>query len=106
MYQLRYSFSFGSGVCLWSANQAAQELFQDLPVIGEILPISKTLQKRMEFVLSWYDTFLDWDNAPDLTHWSEQEAEQFCVAAQEVLHLLRQELGEEFEIVDESKTTS
>lgn len=105
MYQLRYFFSFGSGVCLWSSNAETQALFQTDSVESCQLPISKTLQKRVEFLVSWYDTFLNWEEAPALTPWSGREAKQFCAAAQELLSLLRQQLGANFEIVDESKTT-
>jgi len=101
--QLRYHFEFGSGVCFWCANEAAYQYFLDYPVTSSQLPVSKTLQKRIDFLLSWYDTFLDWDNAPALSQWSN-EANRFCRAAQEVLQLIRQQLGANFEIVDESKT--
>lgn len=103
MLQLRYRFEFGSGVCLWSADEIAHHHFQSYPIESHQLPISKTLQKRLEFLLSWYDTFLDWDNAPALSTWTH-ETNQFCVAAQEVLQLLRHQLGPEFEVIDESQT--
>lgn len=103
MYQLRFGFEFGSGVCFWSANEAAEQYFQNYPIVSHQLPVSKTLQKRIEFLLSWYDTFLDWDHPPDLSPWTN-EADQFCTAAQEVLRLSRQQLGTPFEIVDDSQT--
>lgn len=104
MYQLRFCFEFGSGVCFWSANESTEGYFQSYPITSTQLPVSKTLQKRIEFLLSWYDTFLDWDNPPDLSPWTD-EADQFCTAAQEVLHLSRKQLGTEFEILDESQTS-
>lgn len=104
MYQLRYRFEFGSGVCFWCANEAAHHFFPDYPITSNQLPVSLTLQKRIEFLLSWYDTFLNWDNAPELSPWSGEEAIQFCRAAQEVLQLTRKQLGADFEILDESKT--
>lgn len=60
---------------------------------------------RVEFVLAWYDTFLDWENPPMETQWRAIEGAQFNIAAQELLHLVRAELGTEFEIVDDSGTT-
>ena len=106
IYKLRYFFDFGSGGCLWSANDAANEHFGNYPVGICKLPISRTLEMRIQFVLSWHDTFLNWDNVPQPSQWSDREVKQFRAAAQEVLHLLREELGPNFEIVDESKTAN
>jgi hypothetical protein len=103
VYKLRYFFDFGSGICFWAANNPARAHF-DYPIHSSKLPITSTLMHRVEFVLAWYDTFLDWDNPPTETQWREIEGAQFNIAAQELLHLVRAELGAEFEIVDESRT--
>ena len=105
MYKLRYFFDFGSGICLWAANDAARDRF-DYPVHSSKLPITSTLMHRVEFILAWYDTFLDWDNPPRETRWSTVEAEQFNLASQELLNLLREQLRAEFELVDESRRTA
>lgn len=104
MYKLRYFFDSGSGICLWTANDAAKKRFADYPVRSSELPISWTLRRRLEFVVAWYDTFLDWSNPPEGTRWGEIEGNRFDFAAQELLNLLRKELGPEFVIVDESRT--
>lgn len=98
-------FDFGSGACLWSANDPALTRF-DYPVLSDKLPICSTLKCRVEFVLAWHDTFLDWDNPPSKTQWAAIEKEPFCRAAQELLYLLREQLGSEFEILDESRTAA
>jgi hypothetical protein len=103
IYKLRYFFDTGSGTCLWSANDTARDHF-DYPVDINQLPLSTTLRYRVWFVLAWYDTFLDWENAPQPSQWWITEQEPFNQAAQEVLQLLKQELQEEFEVIDESKT--
>ncbi len=99
MYKLRYSFDFGSGICLWCMNDAARERF-GYPVASSAIPISQTLQKRIEFLVSWHDTFLDWDDVPESSRWSDREADQFRAAAQEVLHLLQEELGSDFSVYE------
>lgn len=48
MYRLRYFFDFGSGICLWAANDAARDDF-DYPVHSSKLPITSTLMQRVEF---------------------------------------------------------
>ncbi len=105
MYKLRYFFDFGSGICLWAANDAAKDHF-GYPVDSSKLSITSTLIHRIGFVLAWYDTFLDWDNPPSETLWRANERKPFNLAAQELLYLLREELGVEFEIMDESRITA
>ncbi|MBW4662334.1 MAG: hypothetical protein KME15_27085 [Drouetiella hepatica Uher 2000/2452] len=105
VYRLRYFFDSGAGICLWAANDVTRDRL-GYTVDSSKLPITSTLMHRVEFVLAWYDTFLDWDNPPRETQWKAIEGERFNLAAQEVLHLLREQLGAEFEIVDESKTAA
>jgi hypothetical protein len=104
IYKLRYFFDFGSGICFWAANDPTRDHF-GYPIHSSNLPITSTLMHRVEFVLAWYDTFLDWDNPATETHWKAIEEVQFNLAAQELLHLVRAELAAEFEIVDDSNTT-
>lgn len=47
MYKLRYFFDFGSGICLWAANDAARDHF-GYPVDSSKLPITSTLMHRVE----------------------------------------------------------
>ena len=55
-------------------------------------------------MLAWYDTFIDWEQAPEPSRWWPREEAAFNAAAQELLVLLRKHLGAEFEVVDESGT--
>jgi len=103
-YRLRYFFDWGAGVCLWSDNEASRERF-DYPVDVEELPLPTTIRRRAFFVIAWHDTFMDWEHAPDSSHWWPKEQEPFNAAAQELLQLLREHLGPEFDVVDESGTT-
>ena len=103
MYRLRFFFDTGSGVCLWSDTDAARGRF-DYPVdLGE-LPLPQTIHRRGCFVIAWYDTFMDWENSPEPSRWWPREEAAFNAAAQELLALLREYLGPDFELVDESGT--
>lgn len=42
-YRLRFFFDTGSGVCLWTANDAAREIY-DYPVSMEALPVSELIR--------------------------------------------------------------
>lgn len=103
LYRLRYFFDTGSGICLWSANDAARERF-DYPVELGRLPLAETIRRRGSFVLAWYDTFMDWEQPPERSRWWLREEAAFNAAAQELLTLFREQLGSEFEILDESRT--
>ena len=102
-YRLRYFFDFGSDICLWAGNDAARDHF-GYPVGFEKLPLPATIQRRGWFVAVWHNTFMDWDNAPEPSRWWPKEQLAFNAAAQELLPLLREHLGPDFEIVDESLT--
>ena len=100
IYKLRYFFSVGSGVCLWSENSAAREKF-DYPVDISKLKLNENLVRRAYYIMSWYDTCIDWDYPPDPSPWSEQERVCFNRAALELYEELCKNLGVEFSIKNE-----
>ncbi|MDO4456783.1 MAG: hypothetical protein Q4B83_00580 [Ligilactobacillus murinus] len=65
-YQMKYSFEWGSGVCLWSTNEAAEIKFRDV-VDERQLPISHKLKDLLRYLVAYYDTMLDMDNAPAIS---------------------------------------
>lgn len=105
LYRLRYFFDAGSGICLWSANDAAREKY-GYPVAATDLPLSENTWRRLRYLIAWYDTCFDWNYPPDPSPWTEDERIRFCAEAQTMLQRLRQELGADYEIVDESYTSA
>ena len=99
--RLRFFFDTGSGICLWSDNDAARERF-DYPVPLEALPLPDTIRRRGDFLIAWYDTFMDWELSPQPSRWWPREQAAFNAATQEFLALLQEQLGPAFELVDES----
>jgi len=104
VYRLRFFFDYGSGVCLWTANDAARERFGDYPVLLADLPLPAETVRDGEDLLTWYDTSLDWDDPAGPSPWGDDEFAAFRAAARAFLTRLRDELGEAFEVVDESRT--
>ena len=102
-YVLRYFFDPGSNICLWSANDAAREQF-DYPVCLHDLGLPENLERRVIYLMAWFDTSLDWEYPPNPSPWTETERTRFREASQHLLSLLREQLGSEFEIIDESTT--
>jgi hypothetical protein len=102
-YLFRYFFDAGSGVCLWSANDAAREKF-GYPVTLESLGLPENLLREALHIVTWYDTSLDWSYPPSPSPWSEEERARFIEASQRLLSNLRQQLGPTCDIRDESDT--
>lgn len=103
-YQFRYFFDPGSGICLWSANDQARERFSYSVDLG-YLKLPENLLRKGDYILAWFDTSIDWDYPPDPSPWSQEERLRFNEAAQSFLQSLRQYLGLNFEIIDESGTS-
>jgi hypothetical protein len=98
LYELRYFFDTGSGICLWPGNDRTTERFGyaiDLRTLG--LPENVILQG--EELLVRFDTWMDWNNAP-AEIWSESERLSFAEDAQAYLQVLRSCLGTDFDIKD------
>ena len=57
-YTLRYSFDPGSGICLWSDNDAAQSKW-GYPVEIRSLGLPENTWRQAIHVMAWYDTCLD-----------------------------------------------
>ena len=101
MYRLRFFFDYGSGVCLWTANDAARARFGDYPVLLADLPLSPETVRAGEDLLTRYDTSLDWDDPAGPSPWPEEAWPPFHADVRALLARLRRELGPAFEVVDE-----
>lgn len=102
-YILRYFFDAGAGICLWANNDAARERF-GYPIDLRDLSLSENTWRRANYIMSWYDTSINWEYPPDPSPWDESEMKEFDAVAQAMLARLRRELGPDFEIIDESRT--
>ena len=96
LYELRYFFDTGSGICLWPANDAARERF-GYAIELDTLGLPESVVAHGEALLIRFDTWMDSDNAP-ANLWSEAEHRQFDHDAQAFLHILRSRLGTDFAI--------
>ncbi|MBQ8068739.1 MAG: hypothetical protein IJ201_10425 [Solobacterium sp.] len=98
MYKLKYMFDWGSGVCLWSMNKAAEEKFGDYPVSTDTLPVSQKLKDELEYLIKKHDEALNWnDPAADLL-WDNTQIQAFENAAKRTYKMLCDELGADYEI--------
>ncbi len=96
-FVVRLMFEWGSS-CLWCGNAAALDRFGVGP-IEDMLPLTPPTRHRLQELSAWHDGALNWDYPPDPSPWSAAERERFEQAADEILSVLRVELGPEFEVV-------
>jgi len=93
---LRFFFDAGAGVCLWAGNDAARERFGYAVAHGD-LPLSVNTKRWLDYLVAWFDTSLDWENAPAQgAYWTVEEEARFRAAAVAGLEMVRRELGDGF----------
>lgn len=100
-YVLRYFFDCATGTCLWAGNEATADAF-DYPVDLYMLNLPDSLEDFGNRVIDRW-TVLD-----DEKRISESDPEflAFCEDARQFLAMLREHLGAEFEVLDESGVTA
>jgi hypothetical protein len=89
-------FEWGGG-CLWPANAAARAAF-DVDHAEDRLPLSAETRQRLEELSEWHDTSLDWDDPAGPGPWTPEEEVRFKEAAEEILEIIRAELGPDFQV--------
>lgn len=95
-YHLRLMFEWRCG-SLWCGNAAALAAF-DVGPIEDKLPLSAETLRRLEEMIVWHDTSLDWDDPAGPGPWTPEEEERFERAAAEILESIRAELGPDFQV--------
>jgi hypothetical protein len=98
-YRVRFSFDAGAGICLWAANDATRERY-GYAIDAASLPIPESLGQRLVALIADYDSSVNWDYPPDPGPWDPPRESQFQEHATQVLALLRETLGAEYEVVD------
>lgn len=87
----------------WGADEETKAKFDYACDLRE-LPIKENTWRRGYYIMAWFDTSIDWTYPPDPSPWSPEEMTRFHDAAQSFLGQLRQELGPDFEVIDQSGT--
>lgn len=100
-YQFRYFFDPGSGVCLWSANDAARARF-GYPVALDDLVLPAALDSRARELISRFDTSIAWDDPAAPSPWSASDRAEFAQDAAALLAALRDHMGDDAAFVDET----
>ncbi len=96
-YTMKFMFDWGSGVCLWSTNQAAKARY-DYPVFSSQLPVSDELKENLEQLLDWHDEALNWDEPNSNLLWSDEQINYFLSVSRKIYEQLCKELGSDYDI--------
>lgn len=97
-YAMKFMFDWGSGVCLWSTNQANKTKFNGYPILTSDLPISDKLKNELEYLIELHEEALDWDEPNSVLLWNENQVDEFLKAAQRAYSSLCKELGADYDI--------
>jgi len=100
-YALRFFFDGATGVCLWAGNTVTAEAF-DYPVDLEMLHLPTPVEEFGNQVIQWWTQYNDLNDSEK----DENEYAAFRDQARELLVMLRNHLGAEFEIFDEFGLTA
>ncbi len=89
---LAFFFDAGSGVCLWSKNDAARGAF-GYAIDHHALPLDAATRAELDRLIQWHDCSLDMDDPGRGSIWPAQEQARFDAAAQGALNSLRKQLA-------------
>jgi len=103
-YSLRYFFEW-YGPCLWASNDAARDRFGCGVNVDE-LPLSDGTKNLAAELMLWHHQALNQDYPPDPSPWRQDECNRFNRASKQLLQTIRDELGNEYDIVDEQPLVS
>lgn len=101
-FVLRFFFDPGAGVCLWAGNEAANERF-GYAVESDELPLAPETREAVDRLMARFDESVDWNDPMAPSPWSRTEELEFAEAARDVLARVRRDLGQEFEVRDETR---
>ena len=90
---------------LISVTDIDDEWIYDCPrgLLPEDLPLSQKLKDDLWAWIDWYDTQMDWENAPNVFEWSDTEKLSFIQKGYDLQIMLSTELGTNYEILYDSK---
>jgi len=96
---LRFFFELGVDTPLWPEDMDSEYGY---PCDPELLPISPALRAELARLSTWYQSSIDWEYPPNPSPWTGLEQQLFKEQAHTALESLRDELGAEWKVRDES----
>ncbi len=97
-YKMKFMFDWGSGICLWSTNDATKIKFGNYPISTSDLPISSSLKEELDKLIEKHDEALNWDDPNGDMLWDDNQVKMFLKSAEDSYKKLCEELGTDYEI--------
>ena len=97
---IRFFFDPGSGICFWSVNMYTSDLL-GYPINLEQLPLTSKSKNLLIKLMEKFDTCLDWQNPGAGVVWNKEDEIEFHKEALVALDTIREELGEEYIVVED-----
>ena len=109
-YKLRFFFDYGAGGCLWADNDLARQDFGFGPIDKTIADKTGKLSAEILIQIDDLDNrhsgYYNKDYPPDPSLWRQNECDDFNQRVDTLRSRLRQQLNDDFEIVDLQKRYS
>jgi hypothetical protein len=97
---LRYFFEWATDSALWSGDPQLSDQI-GYPAKPESLGLSPETCERMRELARWHDTDMDWSDPGGERLWSDEEAQKFARASQDLYHQIVKEIGVRYTIHNE-----
>lgn len=97
VYEMKYMYDWGSGVCLWSTNDNAREKY-GYPVFADDLPVSDELKDEIRYMTDKHDEALNWHCPNDDLLWNDEQTAAFKQEARKLYNRICLELGGDYYI--------
>lgn len=112
---LRFFFGYGAGGCLWAGNDETRIKLGDGPVDAADYAPTGQVSRKPKLILSvsihqlrdqidfQHSGYLNPLYPPDPSLWTQGLCDRFNASVEALLALLHQELGEDYDIIDQQR---
>ncbi len=98
---LRFFFDYGAG-CLWAGDAKTRDLL-DVGPVDRKLPLSEPVREQTDRILFAHACYLNPLYPPDPSLWSQSLCDRFNADVDSLILKLRQEVGEDYDILDQQE---
>lgn len=109
-YRLRFFFEYGAGGCLWADNDVTQQVFGFGPIDKVIAKktgkLSTDTLKLIDELDNLHSTYLNEDYPLHPSLWRRNDCDNFNQKVDTLIISLREQLGNDFEILDKQERYS
>lgn len=102
-YKLSFWFEHG-GACIWGADHYTSDKL-GYNIDPNSLPLSDALKEKIDRMEDEFGTILDWSDPGAGYVCTDEHKQDFCKRANEVYEEIKEQLGPEYEVINEVERT-